>query len=51
MSAIVPAAVVFAAAALAPLLVRDAFLLDGLVLILMWGTTAAAWNVAGGYAG
>jgi branched-chain amino acid transport system permease protein len=31
--------------------VRDAFLLDSLVLILIWGTSAAAWNVAGGYAG
>jgi branched-chain amino acid transport system permease protein len=36
---------------LAPLVVHDAFLLDGLVLILIWGTSAAAWNVAGGYAG
>src|SRR5437773_1767303 len=31
--------------------VRDPFLLDGLILILLWGATAAAWNVAGGYAG
>jgi branched-chain amino acid transport system permease protein len=46
-----PALVVFAAAGLAPLVVRDAFLLDSLVLILIWGTSAAAWNVAGGYAG
>ena len=47
-----PAAIAFfAAAGLAPLVVRDAFLLDGLVLILMWGAAAAAWNVAGGYAG
>jgi branched-chain amino acid transport system permease protein len=46
-----PAAVFFVAAALAPLMVRDAFLLDSLVLILIWGTAAAAWNVAGGYAG
>lgn len=30
---------------------RDAFLLDGLVLILMWGAAAGAWNIAGGYAG
>jgi branched-chain amino acid transport system permease protein len=45
------AAVFFAAVALAPLVVRDAFLLDSLVLILIWGTAAAAWNVAGGYAG
>jgi branched-chain amino acid transport system permease protein len=41
----------FALAALAPVLVRDAYLLDGLVLILLWGSGAAAWNVAGGYAG
>jgi branched-chain amino acid transport system permease protein len=46
-----PAIVFFALAGLAPLVVRDAFLLDGLVLILLWGTAAAAWNVAGGYAG
>jgi branched-chain amino acid transport system permease protein len=48
---VAPAAAFFGAAALAPLLVRDAFLLDSLVLILIWGTAAAAWNVAGGYAG
>ena len=46
-----PAAVFFAVAGLAPLVVRDAFLLDGVVLILIWGASAAAWNVAGGYAG
>jgi len=46
-----PAAVFFALAAVSPLVVRDAFFLDSLVLILIWGTTAAAWNVAGGYAG
>ena len=51
MRSIVPAVVFFAGAGLAPLVVRDAFLLDGLVLILIWGTSAAAWNVAGGYAG
>jgi branched-chain amino acid transport system permease protein len=50
-SRLAPAIVVFLAAGLAPLVVRDAFLLDSLVLILIWGTTAAAWNVAGGYAG
>jgi len=49
--AITPAVVFFAVAGLAPLVVRDAFLLDSLVLILIWGTSAAAWNVAGGYAG
>lgn len=46
-----PAVAFFAAAGLAPFLVRDAFLLDGLILILLWGASAAAWNVAGGYAG
>ncbi len=51
MTAIAPAVVFFAAAGLAPLVVRDAFLLDSLILILIWGTSAAAWNVAGGYAG
>jgi branched-chain amino acid transport system permease protein len=50
-SRIAPAVAVFALAGLAPLAVRDAFLLDSLVLILIWGTAAAAWNVAGGYAG
>jgi len=49
--AIAPAVGVFALAGLAPLVVRDAFLLDSLVLILIWGTCGAAWNVAGGYAG
>jgi branched-chain amino acid transport system permease protein len=49
--AIAPAVVFFAAAGLAPVVVRDAFFLDSLVLILVWGTAAAAWNVAGGYAG
>jgi len=44
-------AALFALAGLAPLVVRDAFLLDSLVLILIWGVGAAAWNVAGGYAG
>ena len=38
-------------AALLPLVVRDAFVLDSLILILMWGALSAAWNVAGGYAG
>lgn len=51
MSTIAPAAVFFAVAGLAPLVVRDAFFLDSLVLILIWGASAAAWNVAGGYAG
>jgi len=46
-----PAVVFFGAVALVPLVVRDAFLLDGLILILLWGSVSAAWNVAGGYAG
>ncbi|MGH7304994.1 MAG: branched-chain amino acid ABC transporter permease [Candidatus Rokuibacteriota bacterium] len=51
MRAVAPAVVFFALAGLAPVVVRDAFLLDSLVLILLWGSAAAAWNVAGGYAG
>ena len=47
----VPALVFFGVAALGPVAVRDAFLLDGLILILLWGAAASAWNVAGGYAG
>jgi branched-chain amino acid transport system permease protein len=50
-SGIVPAVAFFAAAGLAPLVVRDAFLLDSLIFILIWGAAAAAWNIAGGYAG
>jgi branched-chain amino acid transport system permease protein len=45
------AVVIFGAAALAPLAVRDAYLLHALVEILLWGALAAAWNVASGYAG
>jgi branched-chain amino acid transport system permease protein len=41
----------FAVAAAVPLLVRDTFILDSVILILLWGALAAAWNVAGGYAG
>ena len=32
-------------------MIRDGFLLDGLILILLWGAVSGAWNVAGGYAG
>jgi branched-chain amino acid transport system permease protein len=45
------AVALFGVAALAPLVVRDNFFLDSLVLILLWGALSAAWNVAGGYAG
>jgi branched-chain amino acid transport system permease protein len=46
-----PALLLFGGAALAPLLLSDNYLLDTLVLILLWGALAGAWNVAGGYAG
>ena len=42
---------IFGASALTPLVIRDGFFLDSLILILMWGAVAGAWNVAGGYAG
>ena len=45
------ALLVFGVAALVPVFVRDAYFLDSLVLILLWGALSAAWNVAGGYAG
>jgi branched-chain amino acid transport system permease protein len=45
------ALVVFGLAAVIPLVVRDAYFLDALILILMWGALSAAWNVAAGYAG
>ncbi len=45
------ALVLFGLAALTPLAVHDAFFLDSLVLILIWGALSAAWNVASGYAG
>lgn len=46
-----PAVVLFGLALLAPSVVRDNYLLDTLVLVLLWGALAGAWNVAGGYAG
>ena len=45
------AAGLFAVAALMPVVVRDSFILDSLILILLWGALSSAWNVAGGYAG
>jgi branched-chain amino acid transport system permease protein len=45
------ALVFFAAAAVTPLVVHDAYFLDSLVVILIWGAVSAAWNLAGGYAG
>ena len=45
------ALVLFGAAAVTPLVVRDTYILDSVILILLWGALSAAWNVAGGYAG
>ena len=45
------ALVIFGAAALVPLVVRDAYFLDAVILVLMWGALSGAWNVAAGYAG
>ena len=45
------ALVLFGLAAVIPLVVRDAYFLDAVILILMWGALSAAWNVAAGYAG
>jgi branched-chain amino acid transport system permease protein len=46
-----PAGAFFGLAALTPVLTRDAFFHDTVVLILVWGALSGAWNVAGGYAG
>src|SRR5207245_6418472 len=45
------AVVFFGLAAPTPSVLRAAYFLDSLVLILLWGALSAAWNVAGGYAG
>jgi branched-chain amino acid transport system permease protein len=45
------AAALFAVAAFVPVVVRDSFILDSVILILLWGALSSAWNVAGGYAG
>jgi branched-chain amino acid transport system permease protein len=45
------AAALFAVAALIPVVVHDSFILDSVILILLWGALSSAWNVAGGYAG
>ena len=45
------ALVIFGVAALAPIVVRDAYFLDAVILILLWGALSGAWNVAAGYAG
>jgi branched-chain amino acid transport system permease protein len=43
------AAVLFAI--VLPLLIRNDFYLDGLILIFLWGAFAGAWNILAGYAG
>ncbi|MDR7533530.1 MAG: branched-chain amino acid ABC transporter ATP-binding protein/permease [Armatimonadota bacterium] len=40
-----------AALALVPLGVRDAFFLNALITVFLFGTVAQAWNIIGGYAG
>ncbi len=45
------ALVIFGVAAVVPLVVRDTYFLDAVVLVLMWGALSAAWNIAAGYAG
>lgn len=34
-----------------PLLIKNDFYLDGLILIFIWGAFAGAWNILAGYAG
>lgn len=41
----------FGVAALVPVVVHDAYFLDAVIIILLWGAASAAWNVASGYAG
>jgi branched-chain amino acid transport system permease protein len=36
---------------LLPLLIKNEFYLDGLILIFIWGSFAGAWNILAGYAG
>jgi len=47
----VVSAVAVVLALVLPLLIGNDFYLDGLILIFMWGTYAAAWNILAGYAG
>jgi branched-chain amino acid transport system permease protein len=45
------ALVVFGAAAILPLLVRDAYMLNVIVLVLLYAGISQAWNILGGYCG
>ncbi len=44
-------AAVWAALALLPLAVHNSYLLNGLILVFIYGAAAQAWNLLGGYAG
>lgn len=44
-------AAVWVALALFPLAVHNSYLLNGLILVFIYGTAAQAWNLLGGYAG
>jgi branched-chain amino acid transport system permease protein len=44
-------AAVWAGLALLPLVVHNTYLLNGLILVFLYGAAAQAWNLLGGYAG
>ncbi len=44
-------AAIWGALALLPLAVHNTYLLNGLILVFVYGTAAQAWNLVGGYAG
>lgn len=37
--------------ALVPLVIKDDFYLDALIMIMLWAAVSGAWNIGGGYAG
>lgn len=45
------AAAVWGALALLPAAVHDAYFLNGMILVFVYGTAAQAWNLLGGYGG
>ncbi len=46
-----PAAAVWGALVLLPAVVHNAYFLNGMVLVFIYGTAAQAWNLLGGYGG
>ncbi len=48
---IAAAGTAIAALCLLPLVIKNDFYLDGLILIFLWGAFAGAWNILAGYAG